>query len=130
MTRRKLSDDQWRRLAPLLPAERDRPGRPYLSGHRATVEAILWIARTGAAWRDLPDEFGKWATVYRRFRRWAEAGVFDRILRSLAAELDLSVAMVDGVFVKVHQYGTGAPKEAARPPSPDACSASVPQRAG
>lgn len=118
MARLVLTDDQWRRLEPLLPQRRT-GGRPYGTDHRTTVEGILWIARTGAPWRDLPPEFGKWITVYQRFRRWTERGVFQRVFDSLASDLDMSVAMVDGTFVKVHQHATGARKEEALPTSPD-----------
>ena len=92
---------------------------PLLSRHRTTIEGILWIARTGAPWRDLPPQFGKWITVYQRFNRWVKSGVFDAVFASLDKELDLGVVMVDGTFVKVHQHGTGAPKEDARPTSPN-----------
>lgn len=114
-----LTDDQWARIAPLLP--NPIRGRPYCSDHRTTVEAILWIARTGAPWRDLPGRYGKWMTVYQRFRRWTRQGVFQKVFESLGGDFDLRVAMVDGTFVRVHQHGTGAPKEAALPTSPDAC---------
>ena len=81
-----------------------------------TLEGILWIARTGAPWRDLPPEFGKWNTVYWRFRRWATRGVTARIFQVLVAPLlDFGIVMVDGTFVKVHQHGTGSPKGNALP---------------
>ena len=118
MTRTMLTDAQWKRLAPLLP-EQSTGGRPYEADHRLTVEGILWIARTGAPWRDLPERYGKPITVYQRFRRWTERGVFQRVFDSLAGELDLSTAMVDGTFIKVHQHASGARKEAALPTSPD-----------
>lgn len=118
MPRKKLSNRQWKRLAPLLPAERGHKGRPYTQDHRTTIEGILWIARTGAPWRDLPPQFGKWGTVYQRFNRWVKSGVFDAVFASLAADLKLDVVMVDGTFVKVHQHGTGAPKEDAHRTNP------------
>ncbi len=68
----------------------------------------------------LPAEFGKWSTVYQRFRRWSRAGVFDRIFDSTGGDLDVRSAQVDGSYVKVHQHGTGAPKGDARPTTPDA----------
>ncbi len=113
-----LSDEQWSRLEPLLPERRTR-GRPYKTDHRSTMEGIFWIMRTGAPWRDLPERFGNWITVYQRFRRWTERGVFARVFDSVAAQLDLSDAMVDGTFIKVHQHATGARKEEALPTSPD-----------
>ena len=113
-----LTDEQWSRIAPLLPSPAGHNGRPYTTGHRISVEAILWIARTGAPWRDLPERFGKWGTIYQRFNRWTKAGVFLRIFEVITAEVDLAVAMVDGTFVKVHQHAAGAPKEDALPTSP------------
>ena len=118
MARKKLSNRQWKRIAPLLPAERGK-GRPYTQSHRITVEGILWIARTGAPWRDLPPQFGKWSTVYNCFNRWVKIGVFDAVFDSIADLLNLDVVMVDGTFVKVHQHGTGAPKEDAHRINPN-----------
>ena len=115
MARTTLSEREWRRIAPHLPGRRGRRGRPG-ANNRMTVEGILWIARTGAPWRDLPEEFGKWNTVYQRFRRWAKRGVLARLFRRLSAfRLDLRTVMVDGTFVKVHQHGTGSPKDTALP---------------
>ena len=114
MSRKILSNRQFKRIGPLLPSETGHNGRPYVQSHRTTIEGILWIARTGAPWRDLPTRFGKWGTVYQRFRRWVKAGVFDAVFGSLISDMDLGVVMVDGTFVKVHQHATGAPKEDAR----------------
>ena len=72
-----LSDRQWARLSPALLVDPQKGGRPPLQVNRNTVEDILWIARTGSPWRDLPPEFGKWNPVYQRFRRWTKAGVFE-----------------------------------------------------
>ena len=96
----KLTDAQWQRLEPLLPGKPADPGRTGFD-QRKTVEGILWIARTGAPWRDRPPYFGKWNTVHRRFRRWVQSGVFDRLLKVLPEDLDWQVVMVDGTFVKV-----------------------------
>ena len=127
MPRTKLSDRQWRRIAPLLPGKRGDPGRTA-QNNRLAVEGILWIARTGAPWRDLPPEFGRWGTVYQRFRRWVRTGVLERLFHRLNKGLDLRTVMVDGTFVKVHQHGTGSLKERARPvekPSVEAAAGST-----
>lgn len=81
--RHELTDDQWRRLAPLLPPEKPPIGKPNLP-HRTVINGILlWRVRSGAPWRDLPALYGKWQTVYSRFRRWQQGGVWDRVLAAL-----------------------------------------------
>ena len=102
-----LSDEQWERVAPLLPGK---PGDPGRSGadNRLFVEAILWVARTGSPWRDLHAAFGHWNSVFKRFRRWAMKGVFERIFSSLSGDPDFEYAIIDGTIVRVHQQGTGA----------------------
>ena len=87
MARFELTDRQWRRLEPLLPPQRPRTGRPN-DDHRRIVNGILWILRTGAPWRDLPERYGPVGTVSSRFYRWREAGVWDRVLAALQAEAD------------------------------------------
>ena len=84
MPRRFLTDRRWRRIGPLTPGKPGDPGRTG-ANNRLTLEGILWIARTGAPWRDVPEEFGKWNTIYRRFRRWALSGALTRIERRFPA---------------------------------------------
>ena len=102
-----LSDEQWERLAPLLPGK---PGDPGRSGadNRLFFEAVLWVARTGSPWRDLHAELGHWNSVFKRFRRWAVKGVFERLFSSLSDDPDFEYAIIDGTIVRVHQQGTGA----------------------
>lgn len=124
--RHELTDDLWERLAPLLPPQRPRTGRPA-QDHRTILNGMLWILRTGAPWRDLPDRYGKWQTVYSRFRRWREAGVWEEVLRTLQRDaafdgtLDGSLAMIDGTNVRAHQQAAGARKKGA--PNPDSAGA-------
>jgi len=102
-----LSDEQWQRVAPLLPGKVGDPGRSG-EDNRGFLEAVLWIARTGSPWRDLPAEFGKWNSVFKRFRRWAVKGVLAAIFKTLSADPDFEYAIIDGTIVRVHQHGTGA----------------------
>ena len=107
MPRRILSDSQWARVAPLLPGKAEDPGRSARD-NREFLEAVLWIARTGAPWRDLPDEFGLWNSVFQRFRRWALKGVFERVFKELSADADFEYVLIDGTIVRLYQHGAGA----------------------
>jgi transposase len=102
-----LSDAQWERMAALLPGKPGDPGR-HGAENRRFLEAVLWIARTGAPWRDLDHQFGCWNSVFRRFRRWSIKGVFEKIFSAVADEPDLEYACIDGTIIRVHQHGTGA----------------------
>ena len=102
-----LSDAQWERVSPWLPGksgDRGRSGRD----NRLFLEAVLWIVRTGSPWRDLPESFGNWFSVWKRFRRWALKGVFERIFTVLSGDPDFEYAIIDGTIVRVHQHGAGA----------------------
>ena len=107
MGRAALSEAMWARVAPLLPGKDGDPGRSG-ADNRLFLEAVLWMARVGAPWRDLPPQFGSWNSVFRRFRRWAAKGIFERLFAALSGELDFEYVMVDGTIVRVHQHGTGA----------------------
>ena len=107
MHRDLLSDVQWERIAPLVPGKKGDPGRSG-ENNRLFVEGVLWLVRAGAPWRDLPPRFGKWGTVWKRFRRWAEKGVFERVFLALSGDPDFEYALIDGTIVKVHRHGTGA----------------------
>ena len=107
MDRMVLRDDQWERIAPLVPGKVGDPGRSG-ANNRRFVEAVLWIVRVGAPWRDLPEGYGNWNSVFQRFRRWAKGGMFKKIFDALSADADFEYVIVDGTIVRVHQHGTGA----------------------
>src|SRR5438876_80356 len=97
MDRFVLTDAQWAKMEPLCLGK---PGDPGRSGNnnRLFVEAVLWIARTGSPWRDLPRAFGNWMTVYTRFRDWAKAGVWKRLFDAVSDEPDMEYVMVDATI--------------------------------
>ena len=107
MDRSSLSDWMWERIAPHLPGKVGDPGRSA-ADNRLFLEAVLWMARVGAPWRDLPMPFGHWNSTFRRFRRWAQKGVFERLFALLSDDPDFEYAMVDGTIVRVHQHAMGA----------------------
>ena len=111
-----LSDEEWSLIGPLLPAERGRGCRPARD-NRPFFEGMMWIARTGAQWRHLPEEYGKWNSVFRRYRRWATTGVFDAMLETLAGavERDGRADMIDSTVVRAHHCAVGIKKGLARP---------------
>lgn len=102
-----ISDELWKKIEPLLPGKASDPGATGRNNRRF-VEAVLWRARTGTPWRDLPKEFGKWNTVFKRFRRWAEAGIFESLFNAISGEPDLEYALIDGTIVQARQKASGA----------------------
>lgn len=111
-----LSDAEWEIVGGLLPTERGRSCRPA-QDNRRYFEGMMWIARTGAQWRRLPDEYGKWNSVFRRYRRWTTTGVFDAMLETLAemVERDASADMIDSTVVRAHHCAVGMKKELGTP---------------
>ena len=107
MDRYVLTDAQWAKIEPHCLGKAADPGRTGRN-NRLFLEAVLWIARTGSPWRDLPAHFGNWSTAFRRFRDWREADVFKRIFDALSDEPDMESVMVDAMIVKVHRHGQGA----------------------
>ena len=102
-----ISNELWEMIASMLPGK---AGDPRATGHdnRLFMEAVVWRVRTGVPWRDLPKAFGKWNTVFRRFRRWAKVGVFYCLFNAINGEPDLECAMIDGTIVQAHQKASGA----------------------
>ena len=107
MERLSLSDTQWGRMEPHCLGKPSDPGRSG-SDNRLFLEAVLWIARTGSPWRDLPAAFGRWNTIFKRYRDWVKADVFQRLFEAASDEPDMEFAMVDGTIVKVQRHGQGA----------------------
>jgi transposase len=100
--RYELTDDEWASINPMLP---NKPrGVPRVNDRRV-LNGIFWVLRSGAPWRDLPDNFGPYTTCYNRFVRWRRAGVWARIMDALATAHDASVQMIDTSTVRVHQHG-------------------------
>jgi transposase len=114
MARYELTDDEWELLKGLFPSQK-RGGK--WNDHRVTLNGMLWILRSGAPWRDLPDRYGKWKSVYHRFNRWRREGLFDRILKALQIRLnkqgkiDWDLWLVDGSNVRASRAAAGARKK-------------------
>ena len=121
MARYEVSDEQWDLLKGPFPRQK-RGGR--WNDHRTTLNGMLWILRSGAAWRDLPERYGKWKSVYHRFNRWRADGTFDRILKALQIRLDQQrkidwdLWLVDGSNVRASRAAAGARKKGSRNLSP------------
>jgi transposase len=102
-----LTDAQWGKMEPHCLGKPSDPGRSG-ADNRLFVEGVLWIVRTGSPWRDLPPMFGKWNSVYVRFRDWVRVDVFKRLFDACSDDTDMEYAMVDATIVKVHRHGQGA----------------------
>ena len=124
MARTCLSDAQWARMAPLAPGKAGDPGATGRDNRRF-VEAVLWIARTGAPWRDLPPELGNWNSTWRRFDRWSAGGVWERLLAAVADDPDFEYVVIDATVVRAHQHAAGGKRGLKLRPS--AARAAVPR---
>ena len=101
-----LEDHVWERMAPLLPGKISDRGRSG-ADNRLFVEAVLWLARAGAPWRDLPEILGNWNSNFVRFSRWSKAGVWDRLFTAMADEPDFEYILIDSTIVRAHQHAAG-----------------------
>lgn len=104
-----MSDEEWAFHERFILAVRAPNGRKPLI-HRLVLDGIFWIARTGSPWRDLPEEFGKWSSVYRQFRRWTLAGLWEDILEALneSGLVPDALQMIDSTVVRAHHQAAGA----------------------
>ncbi len=108
MRRYEITDQQWEQIAHLLPGREGHVGQSA-KDNRLFINAVLWIARSGAPWRDLPERFGPWNSVYQRFRRWTRSGVWRNVFEALQ-EPDLDWLMIDSTTVRAHQHAAGQKK--------------------
>jgi transposase len=102
-----LSNEQWNKMSGLIigrPDQRGSTGR----NNRMFVEGVLWIVRTGSPWRDLPEAFGEWNSVFRRFSRWSRKGVWQRMFEAMSNDPDFEYLIIDSTIVRAHQHASGA----------------------
>src|SRR5262245_46261829 len=125
--RHAIADEQWERIKDLLPGRRGSPGRPA-GDNRLFVDAVLWVAKTGAPWRDLPERFGDWNAAWRRFDRWSKKGVWQKLFEALQ-DPDLEWLILDSTTIRAHPHAAGAKKKptapAGRPSRPSAAAAAA-----
>ncbi len=107
--RHELTDAQWKLIEPLLPGKEGDPG-VTAADNRLFVNAVFWLAKTGAPWRDLPERFGNWNSVFQRYSRWCAKGVWWEIVEALGGDEDLEELMLDSTIVRAHQHAAGAKK--------------------
>ena len=108
----KLTDSEWQKILPVLkscPEIRRGAGRDL----RRFLEAVLWILRSGAQWRLLPKDYGNWNSVYKRFARWSELGVFEKLFQHFSSDRDLEHLLIDSTIVRAHACSAGAQKNTA-----------------
>ena len=110
--RYELSQVQWERIADLLPGKASDPGRTA-ADNRLFVNGVLWVLRSGAHWCDLPERYGRWKTLHKRFSRWSKAGVWERVFADLIKDRDNQYLMIDSTLVRAHLQaatGNGGPR--------------------
>jgi transposase len=107
MARYDLSESEWRLIEPLLP---NKPRGVARVDDRRVINGIFYVLRTGSPWRDLPDRYGPYTTVYNRYNRWARAGVWLRIFETLAAKSPQAMQLIDSSIIRAHQHAAGGKK--------------------
>ena len=106
-----ITDEQWKRLEPLLPPENTgKKGRPR-KDNRMMLNGMLWMNHSGAQWRQLPKRYGPWQSVYARFAKWRDDGIWERIFSKLNKEADTENLSIDSTCVKVHESSNGGGKK-------------------
>ena len=109
MARYDLSEAEWRLIEPLLP---NKPRGVARVDDRRVINGIFYVLRTGSPWRDLPERYGPYTTVYNRFNRWAKAGVWLQVFQTLAAQSPQSMQFIDSSIIRAHQHAAGGKKGA------------------
>jgi transposase len=112
-SRYELSEAQWSRIQDLLPGRKESVGRTA-ADNRVFVNGVLWVLRSGARWSDLPEHYGKYKSVHKRFARWAASGVWDRLFRTLIRDAKNEYLMIDSTIVRAHQQAATGRKKGLR----------------
>ena len=110
MKRYEITSKEWERIQKFIPPEKTgKRGRPAKS-NRDMLNGMLWIARTGAQWREMPSCYGPWQTVYSRFAKWRDNSILEKVFRALSSDADMDNISIDSTCVKVHQSANGGKK--------------------
>jgi transposase len=112
-SRYELNQAQWERIRDLLPGRKEHVGRTA-ADNRNFVDGVLWVLRSGARWSDLPERYGKYKSVHKRFVRWAHSGVWERVLHELVRDKKNQYLMIDSTLVRAHQQAATGPKKGAQ----------------
>jgi transposase len=121
--RHELSDIQWQIIEPLMPKPSKNGGRPWRD-HRMVINGILWKLNTGAQWRDVPERYGPWETLYERFNRWSKSGLWAEMMSTLLAELrrrdmlETETFNIDATYIRASRSAAGARKKGTRESPP------------
>ena len=108
MRRYEISEERWEKIKDRLPCQPGYQGKQ--ADNRLFVNAVMFVAKCGIPWRDLPERFGNWNTVYTRFRRWAKKGVWQQVFKDMA-DREVTTLLIDSTAIRVHQHGSGALKK-------------------
>lgn len=108
LRRHEISEEQWQQLKGQLPCQPGYKGKKV--DNRLFINAVVYVAKCGIAWRDLPQRFGHWNSVYVRFRRWAKAGVWQQVFKAFS-DKEVKTLLLDSTTIRVHQHGAGALKK-------------------
>ena len=112
-SRYKLNDLQWEKIKDFLPGSKEDVGRTA-ADNRLFVNGVLWVLRSGARWHDLPERYGKYKSVHKRFMRWANSGVWERVFHALVSDKKNQYLMLDSTIVRAHQQAATGRKKGVR----------------